>query len=410
MTKIAITLTVISLITGSSVFVVGTYFMDPCPAPCRCLKFGGLQSVYCNQTGVRAVPEGIPANTQLLDLSFNSISHIRVGDLAYLGNLQQLYLSQNELTETSLDERALDLPSLVTIDLSSNNFKTIPTFLPRGLQTLWFLNNQIEVLRTGAFERYSSILYLDVSNNGMMAIQPEAFAPLTSLQTLYISFNNLTDTSFPPNLFAKNTNLTHLSLRFNQLTSLLLNLPVSLEYLDYVGNAIRTLPAYGFTSLPSLKAMEFWQGQITSIEDFAFYGLPNVEILDFMQCQISSALTKNTFAGLSGLTTIYLDINQISQIQPGAFHPLTSLTNLWMSGNNLTTLEPEVLDAKDVANLSTLYIDFNPWECDCQLRWLREGMDNATYVIQDPHLIKCASPPKLAGKSWDELKPGDFVC
>lgn len=150
--------------------------------------------------------------------------------------------------------------------------------------------------------------------------------------------------------------------------------------------------------------------QITSIEDFAFYGLSNVEILDFMQCQISSALTENTFAGLSSLHTIYLDMNQISQIEPGAFHPLTSLTDLWMSGNNLTTLESGVLGVKDVANLATLYIDFNPWNCDCRLRWLREAMENATYVIQDPHLIKCASPPKLAGKAWDELKPGDFVC
>lgn len=113
---------------------------------------------------------------------------------------------------------------------------------------------------------------------------------------------------------------------------------------------------------------------------------------------------------MTGLQTLYLDINNISTIEAGALRPLESISSLWLGGNNLSHLEPEVLNEKYLSHLSELYIDFNPWFCDCHLRWLREKVDNATYVIQDPHLITCAGPPKLAGKAWDVLKPNDFVC
>jgi hypothetical protein len=81
-----------------------------------------------------------------------------------------------------------------------------------------------------------------------------------------------------------------------------------------------------------------------------------------------------------------------------------------MSSNKLSTLDPEVLDKKYTPQLSTIYMDDNPWICDCHLRWLREKMDNEPNVIQDPHLIVCHGPPAVAGKAWDVLKASDFVC
>ena len=149
---------------------------------------------------------------------------------------------------------------------------------------------------------------------------------------------------------------------------------------------------------------------MTTIEDNAFYGLEKLTILDFMQGNILSPLTNNTFNGLTGLQTLYIDINNISRIETGAFRSFSSISSLWLDGNQLTTLEPEVLNTKYMPHLSTLFIDFNPWYCDCHLRWLRAKVDNATYVIQDPHLIKCAGPSHVAGKAWDVLQPSDFVC
>lgn len=381
-----------------------------CPSPCRCLLFDGLYSVYCNRTGITTVPSGIPTNTQLLDLSENSISRINQTDLETLVNLQQLYLYGNGLNENSIAPGALDLPKLDTIELAGNQFHTIPTFLPKWTKTLWLMYNQLTELKVDSFEKYKELQYLDVSNNQISKIEARTFDPLINLETLYISFNKLTGSSFPPNAFTKMVRLRLLSTRFNALSHLLKNLPPSVTYLDYVGNQIRTIPAYAFKSLPNLQSMEFWEGQITNIEDNAFYGLPQLTILDFSQDHISSTITNSTFIGLSGLQTLYMYLNNVSKIEPGALKPLESITSLWLQDNKLSTLDPEVLNVKYISHLSELFIDGNPWNCDCHLRWLREKVGNASYTIQDPHLITCARPPKVAGKAWDVLKPSDFVC
>lgn len=60
--------------------------------------------------------------------------------------------------------------------------------------------------------------------------------------------------------------------------------------------------------------------------------------------------------------------------------------------------------------LNILFIDLNFWNCDCNLRWLREKMDYVFYVIQDLYLIVCSGLLKVVGKVWDELKLLDFVC
>lgn len=150
--------------------------------------------------------------------------------------------------------------------------------------------------------------------------------------------------------------------------------------------------------------------KVKTIEDYAFYGLANLTILDMMQCQVSSPLTNHTFVGLSSLKEVYLDLNHVGRIDAGALRPMPSLEELWMSDNNLTTLAPEVLDTAHLTRLNEVYLDGNPWRCDCHIRWLREAIDNAKYTVEAPGLMKCAAPPNLANKSFIDLKPSDFVC
>ncbi|XP_060600682.1 slit homolog 3 protein-like [Ruditapes philippinarum] len=381
-----------------------------CPSSCRCLHFEGLQSVYCNRTGINAVPSGIPPDTQLLDLSENNIERIALDDLKGLKYLQELDLSSNRLDESSIESRALDLTKLVTIDLSFNLYKSIPKSLPANISKLWFFNNNVQILKSDSFLNYTNLQYVDLSNNNMVAIEKGAFDPLLFLQTLYIPFNNLTDESIPPGTFNGSTNLQLLSVRFNLLQHMFKYLPCSLQYLDYVGNKIITIPAYSFVDLPNLQTLSFWEGQVTTIEDNAFFGLSKLKILDMNMDKLSSAITNNTFAGLTNLQTCYMYSNSISRLDIGALYHFTSLSELWLQGNKMSTLRPEVLDVKYIPKLSQLYIDSNPWYCDCHLRWLREKVDKAPYVIQDTHLIVCAGPENLAGKAWDVLKPSDFVC
>ena len=381
-----------------------------CPSPCRCLIFEGLWSVYCNRTGINVIPPSIPISTQLLDLNGNQIQKVRKQDLSYLTNLENLDLSENGLNDGSIETGSLELPKLNTVDLSYNQFSRVPVILPRNITTLYFLYNNLRTLVADSFTRYPSLAYVDLSYCGISDIESQTFESLNNLGTLYMPFNNLSDESFPPKFLAKNTNLTLLGLRFNHMRHILKDLPASLQHLDYVGNNIKTIPSFAFQSLPNLQTIELWNGQVSMLEDNAFYGLSKLTILDMMSDKVSSTITNRTFYGLTGLQTLYFDENQISKIEPMAFSSFGKITSLWLGGNNLTTLVPEVLDTKYIPHLSELYLDFNPWNCDCHLRWLREKVDNASYVIQDPHLITCASPSKVAGKAWDVLKPSDFVC
>lgn len=129
-----------------------------------------------------------------------------------------------------------------------------------------------------------------------------------------------------------------------------------------------------------------------------------------MENKISSEITDKTLQDLSSVETLYLGENNISKIHPNAFHSLDSVKTIWLTGNELSTLESEVLNTTFVSHLSEIHLDFNPWYCDCHLRWLRESLDNATYIIESPEVVKCSGPPKLKGKSFVDLKPSDFVC
>jgi Leucine-rich repeat (LRR) protein len=330
--------------------------------------------------------------------------------LSKLVNLTALDATGAPLKEGSIETGALDLPSLTDVDMSGTYFTSIPKELPKALVTYRMMQGRLSTLQTDSFVLYPNIVYLDISNNNIFKIQQGAFDPLVNLTTLYIGFNKLTDKSFPPNVFSKCRSIQSIDFRFNQMQNVVQNIPVGIRHLCYVGNKIKTLHSYGFKDLVNLQTLAFWEGEVETIEDNAFFGLSKITLLDFMQDHIRSALTNQTFVGLSSVDTLYLDLNNISKIEVGALYPLKSVGSLWLQSNLLTTLQEGVFDTNYLTKLNTLFIDSNPWYCDCNLKWLREKMDHAPYVIQDPHLIVCHGPPKVAGKAWDELKPSDFVC
>ena len=378
-----------------------------CPQPCVCK--GNLE-VYCNGTGITTIPMNIPKETTMLDLGDNKLKRIPKKALAELVNMDTLDLSGNRFYGDEIEPGALDLPKLTTVNMAENNLFRIPFNLPKNITTLYMNGNPITRLDPTGLANYTSLVLLDFSYSQLTQIMPHAFDMLPELGSLSIAFTHMTNDAIPSDIFAKNQKLTYLGLRFNLLTSIIPNLPSSLQNLDYVGNNIKVLPSFGFKDLVNLETFEYRSGGLTTLEDNAFAGLGKIRILDFMEGKISSPITKDTFNGLTGLQTFYLDINQIPSIAVGALHDLGSMTSLWLSGNNLTRLEEGVLDTKFIPHLNELYIDFNPWYCDCHLRWLREKVGNASYVIQDPHIIVCHGPTKVAGKGWDVLKPEDFVC
>lgn len=194
---------------------------------------------------------------------WNDIVSVSDEDLVGLTNLEVINLAANNFVETSISDRALDLPVLVAVDLSYNLFTVIPRFLPSGIINLTLFTNQLTELRADNLVRYTSLQNLDISNNNISIIHADTFSHTKDLLNLDLSYNKLTDESFPATLFFKTPRLRTLSLRFNQLDHLLQDLPETLQHLDYVGNRIKTLPALSFQSLPNLKSLWFWKCQVS---------------------------------------------------------------------------------------------------------------------------------------------------
>ncbi|KAK3098335.1 hypothetical protein FSP39_018552 [Pinctada imbricata] len=299
------------------------------------------------------IPKGIPPEVVSLDLSMNELQGIQSWDLQGLDNLAFLNLSQNSLWGDAIKQGALDLPNLISVDF---------------------------------------------------------FDKLPNLDKVAISYTPITNSGIPDDIFVNNTKLTSLSLRSTDLAIPLLSLPSSLQMLDYVGNNIQKLQAYAFQNLQNLQVLQLTENPITTIEDNAFEGLNKLMILDIMECNFSSVITRDTFSGLRGLQSLYFSNNLIPNIAVGALHDFQNLESLWLSGNKLRTMDEDVLDPKNIPQMIRLAIDSNPWFCDCHLKWLREKADNASYTVMYLKDIRCDGPPNVAGKTWDDLKPEDFVC
>lgn len=383
---------------------------DPCPSPCWCLY--NNTTVVCNLTGITAIPKGLPRNTIALLLRSNKISHIPKTAFEGLYQLSYIDMTRNKLQDNSIDRGAFNLSSIDMIDLSANLFTSIPQELPPKLLTLNFYNNPISTLKTNSFVHATSIQYLNMLANQIDTVEEHAFDPLINVRVIDLSSNSLNDSSLSPKAFSKNVKLNELSLNYNQIQAIpdTSYLPSSLQKLNIYGNKITTIPSYAFKSLSNLTNLAVAQGTINSIEDNAFVGLDNLRFLDLTQGHLSGKITNLTFNGLASLQGLSLDINNVSKIEAGAFYPMKNLQELGLSENKLMTIEPAVLDTTFIQKLSAVYIYGNPWTCDCHLRWLREKMDNASYKVGSPSLTDCAEPADVAGKTWADLKPSDFVC
>lgn len=396
-----------SLLVMVFILVPDFVLLQNCPQPCECIS----TTVYCNMTGITNVPSDLPINTETLYIGNNPIKFVAKTAFVGLDKLAWLDFSGNNFKESSIEKGALNIPSLLVLDLTQNSFITIPQELPPNLIRIYFYYNPITTLKATSFVNHSTIQFLYLDNTQLNKIEDHAFDPLVNAVEIDLAFNKLVDGSFGPMTFVKNQKLINLGFRFNNLKTIpdTSNFPVSLQSLDFVGNKIKIIPAYAFRTLTNLTSMAFWQGEINDIENNAFYGLHKLSYLDMMQDHVSS-ITNLTFNGLTALQNVFLDLNNISKIEPGAFQSTRSIQQLWLGSNKLTSLVPEVLNKTFVPQLSALFIDDNPWICDCHLRWLRQKMDDEPNVIQDPHLIVCSGPPKVAGKAWDSLQPNDFVC
>jgi len=174
--------------------------------------------------------------------------------------------------------------------------------------------------------------------------------------------------------------LKTLSLRINKIDHLYSDVfsgLVDIEYIDLTRNKLQYLHSDTFLGLPKIKYLYLSLNPGLQIPtDRNFINSPSLSLLDISYCNVSS-VSVETFANVSAMQWLTL------------------------SHNNLRTVNINILRA--LPKLTTLYLDGNPLQCDCQLkevwRWCEDRNISALHV-------ECDTPSEVKELWWGVLEKG----
>ncbi|XP_032805431.2 toll-like receptor 3 [Petromyzon marinus] len=314
-------------------------------------------------------------NLTVLNITHNHLSTVKIGTFKQLPELRYLNYSNNVIhTLRDQDFVFVQNVSLYAIDLSRNPLQTFAdgcfkhvlfdllvldstalgspatklTSLCQQLQgaplkALSLRNVQLRSVKSQSFRYLSScplLARLDLSHNGLTAIDDDAFTGLQNLEELVLEGNNLLKIS-------GNT--------FRGLSAL--------KYL-HMANSSRSLGAIGKDTLSSLSQspllyLNLSRSGITKISKGAFQSTPLLQRLDLGMNKLNQRLMGNEFAGLSAVLDIYMSYNTYVMLTSGSFANTPSLRRLWLSRTRLTSLDSERSPFYGLVNLTYLDLSNN---------------------------------------------------
>ncbi|XP_015215354.2 vasorin b [Lepisosteus oculatus] len=332
-----------------------TVFTDACPRGCSC---SNPSNIFCINSQLKSMPEGLPEDTKNLFLFQNGISSLSAEKFAGLDSLELLDLSQNLVSE---------LPSQV-------------------------------------FRPLSSLRNLDLSSNEIVEISRGSFAGLGLLERLYLNGNRIK--SIHPSAFDGLGHLLELKLQNNQLTTLpALHVP-KLLLLDISFNKIPSLRPEDLQTV-NLESLKMAGMGLSYLDDNLLKSLGNLHDLDLSKNQLKAVPAALKQA--RGLTKLSLAGNtQVSQLKKEDFQNLESLQELDLSNLNLQGFPDGFLQL--FSRLHTLSVAENPFNCICPLAWFPPWVQSSKVHLQRNEETRCHFPLLNAGKILKTLEHKEFGC
>ncbi|XP_038142986.1 leucine-rich repeat and immunoglobulin-like domain-containing nogo receptor-interacting protein 1 [Cyprinodon tularosa] len=368
-----------------------------CPPPCRCNA--AVLEANCSGAQLGVVPNGLPQDAELLNLTQNAIRTLVNQQFQTLTQLLHLDLSDNLLALVEV-EAFFGLQNLLTLNLSYNHLTIISVGVFAGLTNLQLLDissNKILVFLDFTFRDLASLEVFLADDNDIVFISNQALAGLSRLQMLDLDGCNLT--AVPTEA------LTHLSV---------------LKSLHVHQLGLKTLPNYSFHSLLHLKELVITHfTRLETLSGNSLFGL-NLTSLTIKHCNLNEVpytalhhlvylvsidlsfnpityIHGNLLGDLLRLQEFHLVGGSLVNIEIGAFKGLGFLRLLNVSRNLLTTLE--VGSFHSVDTLKSLGLDDNPLACDCRLLWVTQRRLSVDFGRRPP---TCMTSTKLQG--WSLLE------
>ncbi|XP_016897091.1 oligodendrocyte-myelin glycoprotein isoform X2 [Cynoglossus semilaevis] len=211
------------------VLLLGRHVLAACPSMCSCTH--NHREVDCSWRGLRLLPDGLQHNVRSLNLSHNRFhnlddqltmyTHLRVLDLSHNRlhhlptglprSLWQLYAASNRLQVLDKNDtvyqwnlRTLDLSNnkleraifinntltnLCTLNMSHNNFWTLPTNLPVNLEVVDLSHNLLVKVLPGSLDRLPKLTHMYLHANRFSMLPFGVLDKLTSLKVITLGNN-----------------------------------------------------------------------------------------------------------------------------------------------------------------------------------------------------------------------------
>uniref|UniRef100_A0A8D1JW87 Ig-like domain-containing protein n=1 Tax=Sus scrofa TaxID=9823 RepID=A0A8D1JW87_PIG len=402
----------------------------PCTAACACAG----DSLDCGGRGLAALPGDLPAWTRSLNLSYNKLSEIDPAGFEDLPNIQEVYLSNNELA--AIPSLGPASSHIVSLFLQHNRIRSVEGSQLKAylsLEVLDLSSNNITEIRSTCFPHGLPLKELNLASNRISTLESGAFDGLSrSLLTLRLSKNRIT-----------------------QLPVKAFKLP-RLTQLDLNRNRIRLIEGLTFQGLDSLEVLKLQRNNISKLTDGAFWGLARMHVLH-LEFNSLAEVNSGSLYGLTALHQLHLSNNSISRINrdgwsfcqrlheleldhneisgtiedtSGAFTGLDSLSKLTLFGNKIKSVAKRAFSGLEglehlnlgenairsvqfdafvkMKNLKELHISSDSFLCDCQLKWLPPWLLGR--MLQGFVTATCAHPESLKGQSIFSVPPESFVC
>jgi len=406
-------------------------------APCKCKPKSSGLDITCQSISLRQIEhvatvmkKEIQPTTEIGYFKIRESSLHRLPDYIFMGLSIVHLMIYNSNLET-LSPNSLPHSKLKHLVLSNNELKEVPTIPLRHMRELDHLNlgqNNITVLRDGAFASLKKVTRLTLYDNKIHTIHQDAFEGLEKdLLRLNLVRNLLTDVPTEALLILKNLN--QLDLSDNKIKTLQSRnggrIFEGLDKLDTLAmdhNQLTKLSAGDFEGLPRLTSLSLDYNKISHIDNEAFRGLEgNLQYLSITHNKLNyipapslrplhqlitlhlddnniTRLESHTFSGYGEhIKNLWLQNNHIHQIPDETFEDLHSLEwlKLWnneLEGMSYSLMEP-VLDT-----LKHLDIHSNPLICDCEMRWYKRWYNDGWQDVDEDHIRDTACTDPSDGK------------
>ncbi|KAG6595101.1 hypothetical protein SDJN03_11654, partial [Cucurbita argyrosperma subsp. sororia] len=297
---------------------------------------------------------------QHMDISGNNFS-AGIPSLGDCSVLEYLDISGNKFTG-DVGNTLSSCLQLRFLNLSSNQFQgSIPSFSSPNLWFISLANNDFQgEIPVSIADSCSSLVHLDLSENGLIGGIPSGLGSCSLLESLDISKNNLSG-ELPIDVFAKMSSLKRLSMSDNKFFGVLsdsLSQLTTLNSLDLSSNNFSGSIPVGLCKDPknSLKELFLQNNWLTGRIPASISNCSQLVSLD-LSFNFLSGTIPSSLGSLSKLKNLIMWLNQLEGEIPSDFKNFQGLENLILDFNELTGTIPSGLS--NCTNLNWISLSNN---------------------------------------------------